>query len=220
MSIFHLQALEFLQISAVYQTTPFKNWNLPKSSCNIRSLQLDHVFMDITAVTDIISSLKALTELKYYCDISLWQALSREENPLSQWSAHSWSQLGKSLQQHRDTLERLDISCLMDQDILEVVYPDGYDHGILCAFHNFPKLVSVSGPIDAFLDMKSGDDDFSKYFPPQLNYVCFSFESNNDAAMSCYSSAVASIERVLYNPNGMHFRVRLDSALLFEWLRL
>jgi hypothetical protein len=88
-SLFRLPNLEVLVLSSLHQTTELENWGVPEGSCNVQQLELEHVLMDVTAVTRVFSSIKALKSFSYIHSTSDWEPLS-EHNLRSRVPSHSW----------------------------------------------------------------------------------------------------------------------------------
>ena len=167
-SLFRLPSLGFLQLSWVPQTTPFQNWTIPNSTCPIKDLSFKNSMVDISALTQMISSMKALQNLHYGRDTHFWEPFGTEENPFSVWPEHSWEHLGDALRQHRSSLETFDVFDDSDSSILDELYPDGKNFGVLGSFHDFQELVAVKAPPDAFLDIAGGEHDLSSCLPAHL----------------------------------------------------
>jgi len=167
-SVFRLPSLESLILEEVHQTTPFGNWSVSESSSSIRKLHLVDVMMDSSAITRMLSTLKALHQFMYHRSTRAWEPFATEGNPLSIWPAHSWKVLGDALRKHRHTLEAVYATDDSDEDILDLVYPGGRDVDTLGSLRDFPRLKCCHVPVEAFLDSRIGGSDRSLYLPPQM----------------------------------------------------
>jgi len=166
--VFRLPSLQGLTLECISQTAPFENWSIPESSSSIRKLSLDNAMMDISAVAQMLSTLKVLHHFQYHRSTERWEPFGKEGNPLSVWPEHSWKLLGDALRRHRHSLEVVHATDDSDKDILDLVYPDGREIDILGSFRDFPKLKCCHVPVEAFLDPRSGESDLSLYLPPQM----------------------------------------------------
>ena len=166
--VFRLPSLESLTLEEVYQTTPFKNWSVPESSSSVRKLCFDEAMIHISAVTQMLLTIKALHSLTYDRNTERWEPFAAEGNPLSVWPEHSWKLLGDALRRHRHSLEEVYVTDDSDEDILYLVYPGGRENDTLGSFRDFPKLMCCHVPVEAFLDPRIGGNDLSLYLPPQV----------------------------------------------------
>ena len=123
---------------------------------------------DISAVVQMISSVKSLRNFMYDHSTKAWEPFGDEDSPMTIWPEHSWKLLGDALRKHRDSLEELYAFNYCDKALLDVVYPDGRDVGTLGSFRDFSKLEFCGIPMEAFLDTATAEKDFSLYLPPRL----------------------------------------------------
>ncbi|XP_014560041.1 hypothetical protein COCVIDRAFT_90268 [Bipolaris victoriae FI3] len=168
-SLFRLPSLLHLQLDGFHQTTPFRTWPIPTSTSPIKELFLHRAMLDISALSNILISIRSLSHFEYNFHTAPWEPFAAESNPLSIFPEHSWSQLGTALHHHRTCLERLSLSDASDVGIIETVYPEGHDFGILGSFSEFDCLHSMACPLDVFVDVAYAvDTEFSALLPPQL----------------------------------------------------
>ncbi|KAF1833317.1 hypothetical protein BDW02DRAFT_500944 [Decorospora gaudefroyi] len=196
-SVFHLPSLHTLCLHQVHQTTNIEGWSIPEGTCNIQTLEIEASFIDIAAVTQIISSMKALKSFTYSPMTYDWEPFGSEDNPMSSWVAHSWKELGDALRKHSQSLEVMNVSEHTDPEILNLVYPNGRAVGTLGSFKDFPKLRNVTAPIEAFLNVELGQNDLSVYLPFQLVNFSTALTTENKAAVACYPSALESLATVM-----------------------
>jgi hypothetical protein len=218
-AVFCLPSLVSLRLERIYQTTRAETWNVPQGSCTVQKLFLASVFMDIEAVEQVLSSMKAVKNVSYHPTTIDWEPYN-QNSPKSQLPSQSWTQLGDALRKHKESLEEVETYEHADRELLESAYPEGREVGTLGSFKDFPKLRSVSAPIQAFLDIKTGEEDISLYLPPQLESfeTCLRVEDEN--IMTCYPSALASLEKVLCPGPKSLLTVSFDGDLPFKQLFL
>jgi len=195
-SVFRLPSLKAFQLDGVHQTTPFENWSIPNSSCPIQTLKLMDTMMDITAVTQIISAMKALRNFTYIRNTFAWQPFGSDQNALSNWPVHSWKLLGDALRKHQDSLETVLAWDISDKDIIDIVYPDGHNFGTLGSFRAFPNLKHCGWHIEAFLNVAAGEDDLSSYLPPNLRSFDIQISADISTLWAGHLSSLASLRNV------------------------
>ncbi|KAI4946690.1 hypothetical protein J4E91_006861 [Alternaria rosae] len=103
--VFRLPSLESLALEDIYQTTPFKDWSVRESSSSIQRLYLDNAMVDVSAVTQMLLTVKALHSFRYHRSTERWEPFAVEGNPLSLWPKHSWKLLGNAFRRHQHSLE-------------------------------------------------------------------------------------------------------------------
>ncbi len=195
--VFRLPSLKSLSIVSVHQTTPFKSWSIPESSSPIRRLSLRNALMDTSAVVQMISTLKALHSFKYVRSSMGWEPFAADGNPLSLWPEHSWKLLGDALRTHRDSLEELQVYDNCDQEILNLIYPDGQDSGTLGSFRDFPELAICDITMGTLLNVATGEYDLSLYLPPHLKDLYIKIIPEDARFLTNCTSALASLRSVL-----------------------
>ncbi|KAI2477019.1 hypothetical protein Ptr902_11561 [Pyrenophora tritici-repentis] len=219
-SVFRLPSLKVLELKRIHQTTPFANWSIPDSSCSIQSLRLIDTMMDVTAVTHVISAMKALRNFTYLRDTCMWEPFGSEHSALSMWPSHSWQIIGDALRKHRDSLETVQARDSSDKEIIDIVYPEGDKFGTFGSFQGFSKLKHCGGPIEAFLDVAAGEDDLSMYLPPTLSTSCITISTDNSALWTYCLSALASLRDVVRDSTRKEVKLIWDGALPTSTLSL
>ncbi|KAG9188895.1 hypothetical protein G6011_07600 [Alternaria panax] len=218
--VFRLPSLHSLFLQDVHQTTPFKNWSIPTSSSPIQEFALRNAMMDISAVVQMISSVKSLCNFMYDHSNKAWEPFGGEHSPMSIWPEHSWMLLGDALRTHRDTLEELYAFNYSDKALLDVVYPNGRDFGTLGSFQDFPKLQFCGIPIEAFLDITTCEEDLSVYLPPHLRRWYTHITPGTPKLLERCVPALASLRDVVCEGQDKTVRVVLLDGLPFQALEL
>jgi hypothetical protein len=218
--VFRLPSLNSLFLQDVHQTTPFRDWLIPTSSSPIREIALRNAMMDISAVAQMISSVKSLSNFMYEHNTMAWEPFGNDDNPMSVWPEHSWKLLGDALKQHRDTLVELYAFSYSDKAILDIVYPDGRDLGTLGSFQDFSKLQYCGTPIEAVLDAATAEDDLSVYFPPHLKRWYTHITPGTPKLLEKCIPALASLKDVVCLGQDKTARVVLSNGLPFQALGL
>ncbi|KNG46581.1 hypothetical protein DDE82_001328 [Stemphylium lycopersici] len=193
-SVFRLPSLETLRFVQVHQTTPFRNWPIPNSTCHIKNLEFRGTMIDISAFTQMISSLKALRSLTYHRSTRDWEPFGAARNPLSNWPEHSWERLGDAMRQHQSSLEEFSAFDDSDNTVMDIVYPNGRNFGLLGSFKDFQKLSTAAAPLEALLDMAGGDHDLSSCLPTNLNEFSTKLTSIDSENLAYLAPALASLE--------------------------
>lgn len=218
--VFRLPSLESLFLQDVHQTTPFKNWSIPTSSSPIRELALRNAMIDISAVVQMISSVKSLRNFMYDHSTKAWEPFGDEDSPMSIWPEHSWKQLGDALRKHQGSLEELYAFNYCDKTLLDIVYPDGRDVGTLGSFRDFSKLEFCGIPMEAFLDTATGEKDFSLYLPPRLKRWYTHITPRTPKLLERCVPALTSLKDVICVGQDRTVRVVLLGGLPFQALEL
>ncbi|KAL1794584.1 hypothetical protein ACET3X_006400 [Alternaria dauci] len=218
--VFRLPSLNSLFLQDVHQTTPFKNWSIPASSSPIREIALRNAMMDISAIVQMISSVKSLSNFMYDHSTKTWEPFGDADSPMSVWPEYSWTLLGDALRTHRDTLVELYAFSYSDKALLDIVYPNGRDVGTLGSFREFSKLQYCGIPIEAFLGTATAEDDFSVYLPPHLRRWYTHLTPGTPKLLERGVSALTSLRNVVCLGEDKTVRVILLDGLPFQALEL
>jgi hypothetical protein len=213
--VFRLPSLESLKLGEFYHTTAFEEWSVPDSSSSIRNLYLENVMVDISAVTQMLLTLKALHIFRYHRSTIRWEPFAAKDNPLSIWPEHSWKLLGDALRRHGDSLETVHAMDDSDQDILDLVYPDGQEVNTLGSFRDCPRLECFHVPMEAFL--VSGENDLSCYLPSQLKQFGTKITQASSKLLVTSASALVSLR---YLTDIRHVIVELEEGVPLRSLDL
>ena len=218
--VFRLPSLNSLFLQDVHQTTPFRDWPIPTSSSPIREIALRNAMMDISAVAQMISSVKSLSNFMYEHNTMAWEPFGNDDNPMSVWPEHSWKLLGDALRKHRDTLVELYAFSYSDKALLDILYPDGRDLGTLGSFQDFSKLQYCGIPIEAVLDAATAEDDLSVYFPAHLKRWYTHITPGTPKLLERCVPALASLKDIVCFGQDKTVRVVLLDGLPFQALVL
>jgi hypothetical protein len=218
--VFRLPALDALHLHGVHQTTPFETWSIPEASCSVKTLSMKKSFMDVEAVVQIVTSIKALRNFSYNCDVSMWGRLLSEGNSIAHRPVRSWTPLGDALRKHKLSLEVLSLTEYTNESVKPVAHQDGRASGTLGSFKDFPKLTRVSVTMEAFLNLHAGEHDLSAHLPPQLKDFVTGLPLRDGAIMAYYPSALASLRTGLCAKSEMTLELMIDEYLPFPQLRL
>jgi hypothetical protein len=218
--VFRLPSLNSLFLQDVHQTTPFRDWPIPSSSSSIREITLRNAMMDISAVVQMISSVKSLSNFMYEHNTMAWEPFGNDDNPMSVWPEHSWKLLGDALRNHRDTLVELYAFSYSDKALLDIIYPDGRDLGTLGSFQGFLKLQYCGIPIEAVLDAAIAEDDLSVYFPAHLKRWYTHITPGTPKLLERCIPALVSLKDVVCLGQDKTVRVVLLDGLPFQALEL
>lgn len=213
--VFRIRSLTRLKMYDVYQTVPFKEWDIPQASSNIQKLHLSGCFMDSSAVAQMISAMKGLERVYYEYSTRTWEPLSSSDSPRFHWAPHSWIGLGDALRTQKRSLKYFTMEDTSDPEIIEYVYPNGRDLGTLGSFHGFPKLRSITAPLSSILDLTAGEEDLSMYLPPHLS----EFRTDlvpEDIDSPQIISIISSIRDVLRSSSDRLLGLRFDKGFLFQ----
>jgi hypothetical protein len=213
--VFRLPSLETLKLGEIYQTTAFEEWSVLDSSSSIRNLYLENVMVDITAVTQMLLMLKALHIFRYHRSTIRWEPFAAKDNPLSVWPEHSWKLLGDALRRHGDSLETVHAIDDSDQDILDLVYPDGQEVNTLGSFRDCPRLKRFHVPMEALL--VTGENDLSCYLPSQLEEFGTKITQAGSRLLVTSASALVSLQ---YLADIRHVIVELEKGVPLRSLDL
>ncbi|RYN15624.1 hypothetical protein AA0115_g12932 [Alternaria tenuissima] len=218
--VFRLPSLNSLFLQDVHQTTPFRDWPIPTSSSPIREIALRNAMMDISAVAQMISSVKSLSNFMYEHNTMAWEPFGNDDNPMSVWPEHSWKLLGDALRKHRDTLVELYAFSYSDKALLDIIYPDGRDLGTLGSFQDFSKLQYCGIPIEAVLDAATAEDDLSVYFPAHLKRWYTHITPGTPKLLERCAPVLASLRDIVCLGQDKTVRVVLLDGLPFQALEL
>ncbi|USP76960.1 hypothetical protein yc1106_04234 [Curvularia clavata] len=178
-TLFRLPALEHLRLRGFYQTTPFRDWTVSTSTSSIKCLWIFDSMMDVTAVVQMVQSVKALQNFGYEYSTRHWEPFGREDIPVSHLPAHFWKPLGDAMKQHQYSLKCLKAFETVDKALAHNGYPDGRNVGFFGSFADFPQLEHIHLPIESLLDIQAGEDDLSRYLPKQLLHFSGIIDSSN-----------------------------------------
>lgn len=176
--------------------------------------------MDISAVAQMISSVKSLSNFMYEHNTMAWEPFGNDDNPMSVWPEHSWKLLGDALRKHRDTLVELYAFSYSDKALLDILYPDGRDLGTLGSFQDFSKLQYCGIPMEAVLDAATAEHDLSVYFPAHLKRWYTHITPGTPKLLERCVPALASLKDIVCSGQDKTVRVVLLDGLPFQALVL
>ncbi|USP80754.1 hypothetical protein yc1106_08028 [Curvularia clavata] len=183
-SLFQLPSLTSLCLQGLNQVKPLRNWTVPPSTSPIRKLGLWSDLMDITAITQIIASIKTLETFEYNYSQILWEPSGTEDDQSSTPPKHSWKLLGQAMCQHRD--------CLNNLLLVPICFPrfpsSKRDQGVLGSFADFSKLKQMHVPFEALFHADASEDDLLTYLPEQLEtFTTRVLSKDTNTIISCLS---------------------------------
>jgi hypothetical protein len=181
--VFQLPALVELHLSVFFGGASTKDLALKASSSNIRRLELDYSYMTSSVVVEILRSIKVLETFKYECGL-LGEALD------SIWADGNWRAIGKALQQHKDTLRKLEL-----RDHVRGSYwtTEVRNVGILGSLQAFGQLKQLTVPAETLLKFSEEESNLAQQLPPGLEELHLCFDRPHISEAHLYHQALTSL---------------------------